>query len=284
MAQALETSKLFSYLLGTMGESQKEDLEQAFFANDDQFELLLAAEDDLIDGYVRGSLSPADRQAFEKNFLTTPERRQRLEFARTLFTHVQANPPKVEARVPWWKAFFSFSPTAQLAMGAAVLALVILVSQALRVQQAPPAREQARVEEPTQNRPSPAPVESAPKPAPAETASSVLAFALSPGLTRDGGGAKTLEIPQVTRTVQLQLNLENADYQKYSVLLQTPEGEDVWKQNGLRSKGAGNAKAVFVDVPASLLSPRDYVVRVTGVNEAGASEDVAEYAFRTARK
>ena len=119
MAQSLETNKLFAYLLGTLGESQKEDLEAAFFGNDEQFELLLAAEDDLIDAYVRGSLSPADRQAFEKNFLTTPERKQRLEFARTLHSHVQANPPQVEAKLPWWKTFLAFSPTTQTLIQAA---------------------------------------------------------------------------------------------------------------------------------------------------------------------
>ena len=52
---------------------------------------LLMAEDELIDDYACDALSPREREFFEAGFLSTAERRQKLELARELVGYVAAN-------------------------------------------------------------------------------------------------------------------------------------------------------------------------------------------------
>ena len=67
------------YLLGVASDTECRAVEEQFFASDADLNVLLQAEDELIDDYVRGALSTSDRRLFESNFLCTKKRRQRLE-------------------------------------------------------------------------------------------------------------------------------------------------------------------------------------------------------------
>jgi hypothetical protein len=70
------------FLLGGMTEAERERLEAEYFADDDAFQEMLEAEDDLIDAYARGELSPSERRQFEQRFLNSSEGRERMQFAR----------------------------------------------------------------------------------------------------------------------------------------------------------------------------------------------------------
>lgn len=70
---------LIRYLLGIASDTERRAVEERFFASDADLNVLLQAENELIDDYVRGALSASDRQLFESNFLCTAARRQRLE-------------------------------------------------------------------------------------------------------------------------------------------------------------------------------------------------------------
>ena len=72
------------YLLGQLGEEGQQDIEQRLLREDDLFQELEIAEDELVDDYVAKELEPADRQRFEQYFFSTPEREHKLRFATTL--------------------------------------------------------------------------------------------------------------------------------------------------------------------------------------------------------
>src|SRR5688572_16913144 len=74
---------LIRYLLGVVADTERRALEEQFFAPDADLNMLLQAEDELIDDYVRGTLSTSDRRLFESNFLCTTRRRQRLELVQS---------------------------------------------------------------------------------------------------------------------------------------------------------------------------------------------------------
>lgn len=69
------------YLLGGGTEANRELLEAEFFADDDVFQEMLTAEDDVIDAYARGELSDSERRQFEGRFLTSVDGRGRVQFA-----------------------------------------------------------------------------------------------------------------------------------------------------------------------------------------------------------
>ena len=75
---------LTRYLLGELPEEERSGLEAEYFADPELFARLLAAEDDLIDAYVRGALSTEARARFEERFCRNGDGVQRIAFANAL--------------------------------------------------------------------------------------------------------------------------------------------------------------------------------------------------------
>ncbi|HEY7546731.1 MAG TPA: tetratricopeptide repeat protein, partial [Blastocatellia bacterium] len=78
---------LVRYLLGDLAEDSKRRVEEEYFENDDYHGQLLAVERDLIDRYVHEELSDKERKLFEKHFLSSPVRLQRVQFATALMKY-----------------------------------------------------------------------------------------------------------------------------------------------------------------------------------------------------
>jgi len=138
-AKSLNGKLIVRYLLGDLPEEEQARLEDLAFSDQEQMQNVLAVESDLIDEYVRGELSDSERQRFERRFLVSSERRQKVEFARALAriipeatTEDAAQPAMVCAPVSWWDSFIAFlrglNPAFKFSMAAAAAALVIGVS------------------------------------------------------------------------------------------------------------------------------------------------------------
>jgi hypothetical protein len=109
------------YLLGELTESERQQIEEAYFADDSLFERFLAVKDDLLDAYVRGGLSGAKLKSFEQHFLSSQPRRQRVEETRDLIqvtsavsidTPAFAASPKLsnDNRLSWWQLIATRHP------------------------------------------------------------------------------------------------------------------------------------------------------------------------------
>jgi hypothetical protein len=79
------------YLLGGLTEEGRQAIEQRMLTDEDFFEELLFAEEELADQYLNEGLSEEERRDFEGHFLSTPERRRKLRFARALNRYVSEN-------------------------------------------------------------------------------------------------------------------------------------------------------------------------------------------------
>lgn len=141
MAQQINNEKLlFRYLLGGASEQERTRIEEDYFADDNSFELMLAAEDDLIDAYISGELSPHERKLFEAKLLTTPRRRQRVEFARGLkrsisgrrvstdtATYTTGQVVRYQERVSRWDSLLALFSGRQRGLGLAFAAVVVVL-------------------------------------------------------------------------------------------------------------------------------------------------------------
>lgn len=87
-----QDDRLVRYLLGELSEEARDRLEGEYLVNAQLHDALLAVEDELIYAYVGGRLSPSRSTSFERFFLQTPERRSRVEFARSFANFLEANP------------------------------------------------------------------------------------------------------------------------------------------------------------------------------------------------
>jgi hypothetical protein len=307
---------MIQYLLGQLSEAEQEGLEEKYFADGDVFEQLLGVEDDLIDAYVRGELSPGEREHFERRFLASPRRRERLEFASVLAgsrpTAQPAAAPRAgdRRRASFWQALLSPFQTRNMLLpfslaAATVIAVAGVSWLALRTRTAPEIPQQVgtaqpepppgenpppRQEPPTLPEPAPTPTP-APRPrvasAPRQRApmdGSVVSFALEPELVRDIQESKKLRIPPNARSVRLRLELDADEYARYRAVLRTSEGKEVWSQSGLTASAAKSARSVSVSMPAHVLASGEYVLTLSGVAAGGHIEEAADYIFAVEKR
>lgn len=124
-----------SYLLGELSEQEREQVEQRLMTDDDLYQRLLLAEDDLIDEYVSGALSDQERAKFSRRFLRVPELQQDVKSVMALRKHALKTASQVASRdwpdppslslFDWLRKFF-MRPAVGVAFAAALLAAVAL--------------------------------------------------------------------------------------------------------------------------------------------------------------
>jgi hypothetical protein len=123
------------YFLGRLTEDEQSALEERFFTDAAYSDFLQSVEDDLVDDYVRGALSSAERERFEKHFLNTTRRRGKVEAAKAflaLESSIKTTVPLATAKVEketWWSNLFAtlFAPRPVWAYSMAAVALLFLV-------------------------------------------------------------------------------------------------------------------------------------------------------------
>jgi len=89
---------LVRYLLGLLPDEDAERLDELSIADDEIAWRLRAAENDLVDAYVRGTLAPDTLQRFESFYLSSPRRREKVRFARSLLQAADASAAPASTR------------------------------------------------------------------------------------------------------------------------------------------------------------------------------------------
>lgn len=332
--ETIEEKQAVSYLLGELKEAEQENLEERYFMDAAYSDFLEDVEADLIDGYIRGELSEEEKKLFEKNFLITERRHERVQTAQTLYDYQKAKEKKIvpiikEEKTSLWdsiKAFFVM-PNSAFGYGFAALALIFLLGGLwLFVQNRNLRNDVARLElerrSETQNidelrRKTKELEEKAnnergkndelneelrqekERLAQAETrkeklereienlkrqntgsqgsvASAIASFVLPPTV-RDQA-PKEIAVPRNTKTVRLQLTLEEGNnYPSYKTELRNAFG-NLLLTNSIRGKSQGTS-LLNVNVPARLLAEGEYELTLKGISQQGQAEDIAFYNF-----
>lgn len=270
------------YVLGELTEEECDELEEAYFGTTDGFEELQAVEQEVMDAYVAGELSPERRLRFESRLV--PGEHRSVQFARVLRAALQDRQPsgaRAEARrrlVPWLPA-------------AAALSMAAAGWLALRAPrpEVPPDPGRRETSPPVSSRPGvqPTPI------GPSSTApgrgegpsdrSRTLSVTLTAGLTRNDRGLKRIVVPAQADRVVFTLVIEDESRTTYRALLQNVYGGALLDVSPLHEHAAGQARVVDVPVPARVLAEGDYVLQLQS-GGAGRAEDRAEYAFRVTRR
>jgi len=298
------------YLLGDLSHEERLRFEDEYLADAELFEEFLATENDLIDAYVRGELTKDEREKFEAEYCKSPERREKVEFARTL-RQVCALPKEAALVVlaqkasPWKKVWAALSVAPRMPQWAAAAAMIvawgswlIVQNRSLRVdlQQALAGQAELRREADTL-RQHIVELENSPKDrfhaneqgtevAKLETpAGSEVTFKLTPGILRSSGGPQnSLNLPPTTSELWLQLILDRDERRTYEAVLLTADRKEIFRGKGLQSHSIGGIAVVAWRLPARSILSGDYVVQLRGRTATGSLEDVESYGFRVLRK
>src|SRR5262245_14498873 len=310
MESSVNETTMTRYLLGDLPEQEAVALEDRFFRDDAFFEELRAAEADLIDQYVRGELSKATSQQFEKHFLKSAARRQRVEFAKALAgavtqsqvqTSVAATTPKpqgtlIPLRSHLFPKWLAIAATMLAVAGASVmvqnrrLARQVDSLQAGRSSEDNNRRElEARVKElQSLNAQLSKELEkerSNSQPNGSNVVASLVAFVLSPGMVRGTDEPSRIVVPNEISQVKLQLDLETVgDYLSYRGELRTAGGQLLWSQDGLHARSTSWGKAVVLILPAVVLAPGEHELTLRGLVSRGKFEDSGYYYFSVSKR
>jgi hypothetical protein len=320
VGQKVDNEVLHQYLLGELSKEERLQLEETYFADDDFFEQLLIAEDELITAYVHGDLSKSEMGRFETNFLASLEQREKVEFTKVLIKYFPASsvvkPPTIHPEpVSWRHSFTAFFRSQSLALRYSfVVGLFVFVcsglwllleTRQLRAQLEQTQMERAALEQQEQKLQKQTAdqrirndrlVEGLQKEqgrsdlleqelAGLKSRPHITSFVLTSSLIRGDKGQKKLVIEPETELLQLRLNMENdPGYKSYRAVLQTVEGDEIWKEDRLKIRSSNFGKVAVMSLSPGLLTTGDYIVTLFGITQEGNSDDICDYYFRVVKK
>jgi hypothetical protein len=298
-----DESVMRKYLLGDLPAEERTRVEDEYFADADRFEELVGAENDLIDAYVRGTLSDSERRQFEQHYANRPERRGRIDFAKALAqAALQGREPLSGHKGSPWSSLLSYRiprPHLQWALvsGAVFLVGILLELQNYRLlkelQGAQASVSQLRRQDDAlrqqiaglsvQSQQGPE-RESNNEVAQLEP-SADLAFRLEPH-EREVDFQRDLVIPQNRSWVRLEMVLERDEFKTYEAVLMPPEHNNraILRGKGLHSHSIGGIPVVAWRFRSNSMQSSDYIVELSGETATGRLEPVKSYSFRAVRE
>jgi hypothetical protein len=246
-----------SYLLGQLSEQEAEQFEDKCFAQECWPTQIDAVEDDLIDEYLHGELSPEQHRLFEQNYLTSEGRQTRVQTAAALLRKVceadavpDAPAVVVPNKITWADRIKTFwGSRGQLRMAFAVAALLIVVGGLWLYL--------SRVRPPL--------------------VVATLKLTSSVSNRSEGAQARTTKLPPNAGALRVFLMLPNnaAPASRYRVELDTEDGETI----PLDVAGQ-DAQSVSVVIPASKLARGQYALTLVALNGNGTEQPVyGSYTF-----
>ncbi|MBZ5621735.1 MAG: hypothetical protein LAQ69_23855 [Acidobacteriia bacterium] len=292
------------YLLGAMPADERAAWEDRYFADDDVFEELVDAENDLIDAYVRGRLSNDERQPFEDCYCNSPEGLARVKFAEALReTRAGRRAPVGAWTKPSWATMLAFLPAPRSFAWAAGITVMIAAGCAWLMVENHRLRNELQIAKVTQMAARQG--EQGPQGRAADTRhalepnteghgagvaklrgpeSAIAILTLTPGVIRSGGEPQQTLVLSLNKSwVRLQLSVA-VEYGKYQADLQTVEGQEIVHIGASDIQTNRDRGLVVLLVPANVIGPGDYVVRLSGIGNNRKPEDVEFYSFRAKRQ
>lgn len=265
---------LRAFLLDRLPEADSTALEEKLILEEEFFQFVRSAEDDLLDDYIEGALPPGDLRRFESQLRSRPELQQRLAVRRALLATLAREaapavvPPRPKSATPRRRWFFpAFAATAALAVVCAAL------FQAHRSRPAAP----ANVAQAAPAAPGPAARSGGPGEAQA-LAPAILFFPqhVSRGASRPAPLRLRLNVP---RPVTLELELPavaSAPSHPWSVSL-ARAGVVVARTRGLYPRHVGGIPFVEVEIMPGVLKPGSYQVSLRQPNSPASRATVWDF-------
>jgi hypothetical protein len=230
------------YLLGQAGPEESSSFEERLITEKDFYDELTIAEDELIDQYLDGELTDVEREQFERYFLSSDERKQKVRFGSALLKTAAGNDSPVPVHL--------FQPRAILPY--AVLALLLIVGVGSWVIWS----SQSNV----------------------RLTGKTVSITLLPGTTRADQPVNKVSNSADVGTIQLRLALANPQ-ETYRVKVMNFDEAEVWTGDD-HLQTEGNQSFVVADVPAHLLPTGDYQAILSRKLPDGSFEEASSYSFR----
>jgi len=239
---------------------------------DKSFRRLMAiAEDDLIHDFVRARLSDREMKAFRANYLTTPERLQRVRFATALDNYYSMNRASAAPDAARRPGRLRWSAVTVTVCALLLIAAAIAVFRIYRFK-----RDEFKTELIRLNQNNDLSTLAELK----GTSPLIVALTLKQNLVREGPDFRVANTTPEVQIIRLWLEVSGQPYSSFEAIIQSDSSAQIGTLTNLKSRGDGNAHFVVVNVPARLLTPGTYELRLVGISADGQSANVGLYPFQ----
>ncbi|HEX7316656.1 MAG TPA: hypothetical protein VF297_22330 [Pyrinomonadaceae bacterium] len=275
-----EEGRLRQFLLGKVSEEERQRVEERLMVDPEYREIVLAAQDELIEEYAEGSLSEDERRRVEALILSTPEQRQKLRTSLLIKKYVAdgaaAHSPLADEEIERgaqrrtgtprrWRPYAYGAVAAMLLLA---FGLLVLRSGWFRGPDEESKRRRAVESELAQL-----------NDARASGAQPAYSVPLAPVFVRDLKAAPKVSPPAGASAVELRLLLMGGEYDSYRAVIRRLDGPAGYNVANLRAAAVPGGRAILLKVPARLLTRGDYQVTLSGVGANDKVEEVGEYNF-----
>jgi len=213
-----------------------------------------------IDRYVRGTMPPAERAAFEEHFLDCSQCLEELEIARSLresvriaaadMASLERSPAVTEPRRTWaWRCIMA---GAMAGLGALSFTRIALYRQLEHTRGELDRTELAYARE-----------HRGATDAPGGAEPMIYTLSLSRGATAP---ATNVEIPQSPRWVVFSIQIEASQYPKYRAVLRNGSRQTVWEKDGFQ---ASSPDMIAIPILSTTLAAGSYQLSLDGQDGSG---------------
>jgi hypothetical protein len=275
---------LRDYLLGALTEDQQAQVEDRAFADEAYRDEIQAVEADLIDEYVRGELQPAEQRDFERMFQASPQRRGKIEVARSLARltgeHAEEEKSRQGIQTPisvfrGWTLRFRLAPAIAAIVCIAAVSWVVVDNRQKRSslgvlqQETEGLRRQIHDERSRTPQPSLPPIAS---------------LVLLPNVSRSEFRTVSFVIEPGVLLARIEIQLEPPDeFPLYRAELRSAAGADVLIRSNVTASRGPSGLVVTIEVPTSALPSGRYELALKGLINRSAS-DIGYCYFSVQRK
>jgi len=307
---------LVRYLLGDLPQEEAERMDEQSVTDEEFAWRVTAVENDLVDAYVRGELAGPQLALFESHYLASPNRRQKVSFARAILKSEGKLRPagakagavspaalaaSVSAKRSIWSMFTRPALRLQWGFAGAALAMTLVAGTLLfevnhlRNQVTGMESERAALDKRQQetekqlgeqravNSQTQSELERLRKTQGASDIVESIAVLLMPQ-TRGAGQPVAISVPGGAAGIPARLELESDDYGEYQVTLKDPATDHgLWHSARLKVAAKGKNRLLSISLPASLLKQQTYILEVSGISSKGAASLIDSYVFRVVR-
>jgi hypothetical protein len=241
MANTWNREDMIAYLLHEMPEDQRASFSEDWMAEPALYDEIHRVEAELIDEYVRGDGTPERRSRIEKYLLSQDAQEQKLEFAKAL--HQELVPRRQRGTSLAW-------------LGAAAAIVVLSVGSAWLTFENRALHQ--RVET----------LQAAAKLRVIQPAGSVFETLLPLDSLRGVNRDTTIALPPGTSVVRLDLEMESGDESADTSAEVSASGSSIWREWPVREERRGSVLVASIWIPAALLTPGHYEIRLSAAAKA----------------
>jgi anti-sigma-K factor RskA len=281
MSEAFLTKDVIrSFLLGKLDQEERQRIEEAFVTDSELQDLILMAEDELVEEYLEDSLDPEERSRFLTQYMCAPRQQRKLRVTKSLHALATARSAAalptspgdtpLRASKKTWRSRLILVPLAAGVTVALVIAAVWLLQ--VRRSNTQLAKDHSALEQELAE----LNTSSAHSLAPAQ----FLSFALPPVSVRSLQPPAELVLPTEASVVELWLIWNEAEnVQNNEAVLKKLDSSEQFTVRNLQVENKPQGKAARLRIPVHMLSRGVYKIAFGGVSSDGKVPEHIEYTF-----